>query len=108
MTVLERDVEDYLKNEVKKHGGEVRKLKWIGRRSAPDRLVFLQGVYFVELKRPGEKPRPDQIREHVRMQKKGARVCVLDSKEQVDSFISAITGADTWEDFLRKGSTKLS
>ena len=39
--MLERDVEDYLVKRVKAMGGEVRKVKWIGRRGAPDRLVML-------------------------------------------------------------------
>ncbi len=37
----ESDVEDYLVKRVKAMGGEVRKVQWIGRNSAPDRLVML-------------------------------------------------------------------
>lgn len=40
----ERDVEKYLVKRVKDAGGEVRKVKWIGRRSAPDRLVLLPAI----------------------------------------------------------------
>jgi hypothetical protein len=37
----ERDIEAYLVKSVKALGGEVRKVQWIGRRGAPDRLVML-------------------------------------------------------------------
>jgi hypothetical protein len=34
-------IEKYLVQQVKALGGEVRKVKWIGRRGAPDRIVML-------------------------------------------------------------------
>lgn len=37
----ERDIEAYLVARVKELGGEVRKVQWVGRRAAPDRLVML-------------------------------------------------------------------
>lgn len=37
----ERDIERYLVKRAKALGGEVRKVQWVGRRSAPDRLVML-------------------------------------------------------------------
>ncbi|MER1940618.1 VRR-NUC domain-containing protein [Castellaniella sp. FW104-16D08] len=37
----ESDIEKYLVKRVNELGGEVRKVKWIGRRGAPDRLVML-------------------------------------------------------------------
>ena len=39
--ILERDIERYLVGRVKALGGEVRKVMWIGRAGAPDRLVML-------------------------------------------------------------------
>lgn len=44
MTTRERDIEKYLVGRVKALGGEVRKVKWIGRNGAPDRLVMLPAV----------------------------------------------------------------
>ena len=38
---MEAKIEKYLCDRVKMLGGEVRKVKWIGRRGAPDRLVML-------------------------------------------------------------------
>lgn len=111
--MLEAKVEDFLVKRVKALGGEVRKVKWVGRKSAPDRLVMLPrrvamplsyvwqpdttletgdrctlitGVQhpLVELKRPGEVPRPDQLREHEKLRAAGFIVLVLDSIEAVE------------------------
>lgn len=40
----ERDIEKYLVERVKALGGEVRKVQWVGRKSAPDRLVMLPAI----------------------------------------------------------------
>lgn len=90
--INERDIEKYLVARVKARGGFTRKLKWIGRRGAPDRLVFLNGVYFVELKAPGKKLTEQQGREHRRMEINGAEVWVLDCKVDVDIFINTVDG----------------
>ena len=37
----ERDIERHLVRRVKEIGGEVRKVQWVGRRGAPDRLVMM-------------------------------------------------------------------
>lgn len=95
----ESDIEKYLVKRVKALGGEVRKVNWIGRRGAPDRLVMLPGLatlyrtrrpqtIWIELKAPGEKPEPHQAREHERMRKMGQRVEVVDSFERVDEVLS--------------------
>lgn len=39
--LLERDIEARLVQRVKQLGGEVRKVQWVGRNSAPDRIVML-------------------------------------------------------------------
>jgi hypothetical protein len=85
----ESTIENYLVERVKTMGGECRKLKWIGRHGAPDRLVMLNGkAIFIELKAPGEKCRPHQIREHERMRRMGQRVEVVDSCERVDEVLA--------------------
>lgn len=91
----ERDVELYLANAVKAMGGECRKVKWIGRAGAPDRLVMLPPraggqfarTLWVELKAPGEKAKPHQAREHNRMKAMGQCVVVVDSFERVDEVL---------------------
>ncbi len=96
----ESDIEKYLVKRVKELGGECRKLQWIGRNGAPDRLVMLpltplsagkphEGrTIWVELKAPGQKPRPNQLREHERMRAMGQRVEVIDSIEGVDDLLA--------------------
>lgn len=88
----ERDIERYLVERVKQLGGEVRKVKWIGRRGAPDRLVMMPliafGVIWIELKAPGKKPEPHQLREHRRMRRMGQRVEVIDSMGGVDALLA--------------------
>ena len=85
----ESDIEKYLVKRVKAIGGEIRKVKWINRNGAPDRVVWMnEGVQvWVETKAPGEKPEPHQLREHKRMRKRGQIVAVIDSFELVDALI---------------------
>lgn len=84
--VKENVIENHLVTEVRRLGGEVRKVQWIGRRGAPDRLAMLPGraPIFVELKRPGLKAEPHQEREHARMRALGCRVVVIDTIEGVN------------------------
>ena len=94
----ESQIESYLVERVKALGGEVRKVKWIGRRGAPDRVVMAprragavgigHDTIWVELKAPGEKAKPHQAREHERMRKMGQRVEVIDSLEAVDELLA--------------------
>lgn len=85
----ERDIEDYLVKRVKAMGGQIRKVQWIGRAGAPDRLVLLpeRRSVWVELKAPGEKPTSMQIREHNRMRRLGELVEVIDSLERVEELL---------------------
>ncbi len=88
--MLESEIENYLVKQVEAAGGEVRKLQWIGRRGAPDRLVMLNGAHFVELKRPGRKLDAHQGREFVKMIVQGVDVVKLDNKEDVDNFVKEL------------------
>ncbi len=99
----ESTVEDYFCARIKALGGEVRKVKWQGRRGAPDRLaliparpwvdhVFGQARHkvrpprhaLVELKRPGAAARINQLREHDRLRNAGFEVLLIDTFELVD------------------------
>lgn len=90
----ERDIEQYLVKRVKAMGGEVRKVKWIGRAGAPDRALMLpfkwggDSLMWVELKAPGKKPEPHQVREHRRMRNMGQRVVVIDSLQAVEELLA--------------------
>ena len=93
----ESQVEAHLAERTKALGGEVRKLAWVGRKSAPDRLVMLPGkpAMFVELKRPGklatfpaDAHERAQLREHDRMRAMGQRVVVIDSIQGVEELLA--------------------
>lgn len=87
----ESDIEKYLTNQVRSRGGETRKVGWINRRHAPDRVVLLDGLYLVELKAPGEKPSPGQEREHARLAALGVKVHVVSTEKEVDVLMKRIT-----------------
>jgi hypothetical protein len=97
-TLKESDIEDYLVKRVHAMGGEMRKVKWTGRKSAPDRVVMRcckNPTVWVELKRPGGKvafPKnaheEAQAREHDRMRRAGQYVVVIDSFEGVDALLA--------------------
>ena len=104
----ERDIEKHLVKRVKQLGGEVRKVQWVGRVGAPDRLVMLPWTawlctesreqpptIWVELKTPGllatfpnNAHERAQHREHERMRAMGQRVVVIDSIEGVEELLS--------------------
>lgn len=85
----EETVERHLCDQVRKEGGIAYKFRSPNRKHVPDRLcLFPDGVtIFVETKRPGEKPRPGQEREHKRLRSRGHRVEVVDSKAGVQGVI---------------------
>ena len=84
--ILEREVERALIRAVKKAGGMCLKFVSPSRAGAPDRLCLLPGgrMFFAEVKRPGGKPRPLQLKRHEELRKLGFAVYVIDSKEECD------------------------
>lgn len=88
----EREVEKKLIDEVKKRGGLCE--KWVsGTVGWPDRIVILPpdgSVGFVEVKRPGESPRPIQEHRHKQLQKIGCRVYVLDHPDKIGGILDEI------------------
>ena len=86
--MLERTVEKYLVDQATAIGFEVRKVKWIGRNGAPDRVLrgFGQTIW-VETKAPKKGPKPCQIREHKRMRDAGQTVRVAATFDQVDEVL---------------------
>ena len=86
----EKDVEKYLVKRVKEVGGEVRKVSWVGRRGAPDRLILLPGkMIWAELKGAGGRLAPHQEREIDRFRAAGAYVQVMWSVTDGDAFYRA-------------------
>lgn len=86
--MLERDIERAFVARVRALGGMADKFTSPGKRSVPDRLVTLPGgrVLFVELKAPGKKPTPGQLKDHARRRALGCDVRVIDTLEAVRAF----------------------
>ncbi|WPS86481.1 VRR-NUC domain-containing protein [Brevibacillus halotolerans] len=85
----EKDIEAYLRKQVKSIGGRAYKFESPGNAGVPDRLVLFPGgrAAFVELKAPGKKPTALQLAQGKKISGLGFTVLVIDSKEGVDEFI---------------------
>ena len=88
----EKDIEIYLRDQVKKIKGRAYKFESPGNSGVPDRLVLLPGgqAYFIELKAPGKKSRPLQVAQQHKIAKLGFYVSEIDSFEKVDEFIAKV------------------
>lgn len=88
----EKDIEEYLRKEVKKAGGKAYKFESPGNDGVPDRIVVFPGnvIWFVELKAPGKKPRPLQVKQMRDLSNFDCNVLVIDSKEGVDQFLNNV------------------
>ena len=75
----EKRIEQKLMMEVRRCGGMALKFVSPSYSGMPDRLILLPDgkVAFVEVKAPGKKPRPLQIKRHEMLRKLGFRVFVL-------------------------------
>ncbi len=79
--MLERDIESKCVDYARKNGALGIKLDT--RRGWPDRLfISLQGVWFVEFKRPGQMARPKQLAAHRELAQRGYPVSVVDTVSQ--------------------------
>jgi len=84
----ENEIEKYLHDRVKALGGTYRRLNWVGRNNAPDDLVLLPGrSFYAECKRPGEKPRPGQAREHELLRASSITVYVFSTPAEIDAIL---------------------
>ena len=88
----EKIIEKKLTTEVKRRGGICPKWVSPGFDGVPDRIVLLPGrkFAFVEVKAPGEKPRPLQLSRHKLLRRLGFRVYVLDNESQIGGMIDEI------------------
>lgn len=88
----EKTIEKKLVQTVKATGGIAPKLVSPGFNGMPDRIVLLPGghIGFVEVKAPGEKPRPLQLSRHGLLRRLGFRVYVLDDEQQIGEILDEI------------------
>lgn len=88
----EKTVESKFSSAVKAKGGLAVKFTSPGFNGMPDRLVMFPGgrIAFVEVKAPGETPRPLQRSRHRLLRRMGFKVYVLDSIDQIGGIIDGI------------------
>lgn len=90
--ILEKKIEAYLRNQVKKRRGIAFKFVSPGYNGVPDRLIVMPGghIYFVEVKNERGRLSPLQLQCHKILEALGVHVFVLWSKEDVDAFMEII------------------
>ena len=88
----EKITEQKLVRAVKNMGGIAPKFFSPGFDGMPDRIVLLPGghIGFVEVKAPGEKPRPLQLSRHGLLRRLGFKVFVLDDEQQIGGLLDEI------------------
>ncbi len=89
--MTEKDLERRLVRRVEALGGRAYKFVSPGNAGVPDRLVCLPGglAVFVELKRPGESPRPLQQSQIERLRRLGFTVGVVSDLSGLEAFFRA-------------------
>ena len=85
----EKVIEQQLVKAVRAENGMCPKLVSPGTDGMPDRMVLLpEGrISFVEVKAPGQKPRPIQERRHEQLRNLGFKVAVLDDPDQIPGIL---------------------
>lgn len=92
--VSERQIENRLRNEIRNIGGVALKFISPGMSGMPDRIILLpfQKVVFVELKAPGKKMRPIQIKRKNQLETLGFKVYMIDSYQDINNFLKEVMG----------------
>lgn len=98
--ILESRIERACVDRAKELGWAARKMNGLGFRSWPDRLFIpprgkasaLESIW-VEFKKPGEVPTPDQARMHEDLRARGELVFVFDNRHAFFEFIEEMTRA---------------
>lgn len=94
----ERVIETYLRDQCRLRNVLCYKFTSPGHIGVPDRvLIGLDAdgqsvVVWVEVKRPGAKPRASQLHRHAEMVRHGARVEVVDTRAGVDELLDRVFG----------------
>ncbi len=88
----EKIIEQKLFHAVRRQGGIALKLVSPSYAGLPDRLILMPGGHmaFVEVKAPGQRPRPLQITRVKMLKRLGFRVCVLDNSDCIPDLIVSV------------------
>lgn len=90
--MLEKEIEKQLVKEVQVLDGWCLKLTSPSVGGLPDRMILLPHgrVAFVEVKRPGQKPRPIQVRRINQLRELGFKVYVLDDRNKIPDILKEV------------------
>lgn len=89
--MIENQVENYLIKKVSELGGKVWKFVSPGNAGVPDRLItYNSKAFFVEVKRPGGKPRALQKATVAQIRATGMKVYCISTKAQVDELTNLL------------------
>ena len=90
--MTEKNIEQKLVKAVKKRGGMALKFVSPGLDGVPDRIVLLPmgRIAFVELKAPGKKMRPLQVRRKRQLEGLGFLVYCVDRVEEIGGMLDEI------------------
>ena len=88
----EQKIEKKLTDAVRARGGLAPKFVSPGFDGMPDRIILMpcEHMAFVEVKAPGEKPRPLQLARHRLLRALGFKVYVLDDPAQIGEILDEI------------------
>ncbi len=87
--MVEKTIERILAAQAKAAGGWAPKFTSPGTGGMPDRILLFPGgkIAFVEVKAPGQRPRPLQLMRHRALMDMGFKVFVLDGIDQIPGII---------------------
>lgn len=90
--MTEKEIEQMLVREVRRRGGWALKFISPGVNGMPDRLVLLppERMAFVELKAPGKKMRPLQVKRKGQLETLGFSVYCIDNPNQIGGVLDGI------------------
>lgn len=88
----EKEIEARLRKKTKTMGGLALKFISPGLSGVPDRIVLLPGgnIAFVELKAPGKKMRPLQLKRKRQLEALGFSVYCIDQPKQIGGILDEI------------------
>ena len=90
----EQFIESQLKKAVENNGGLCWKLVCPGTSGVPDRICMMNSqAVFVELKAPGQKPRPIQQHRMNQLRDQGFQTFVVDSIDGIREVLDALHAA---------------
>jgi len=89
----EKQIEQKLVRAVRDAGGIAPKFVSPGLDGVPDRMILLPGghVAFAELKAPGQRPRPLQLRRIEQLRQLGFRVYIIDNTNQIGGVLDEVS-----------------